>query len=95
MVSIAEDNSGGNGGSGGGSGCQHYKRKCKFYVSTHLSPPLRRRPRIMKVNMSSTAPSKNNVAEMKAKAVSIDFFLFFLLELLQPLIVQLHERHTE
>ena len=40
MVSIAEDHSGStNGGSGGGSGCQHYKRKCKFYVSI---APLRR-----------------------------------------------------
>ena len=32
MVSIAEDNSGNNDG-GSAAGCQHYKRKCKFYVS--------------------------------------------------------------
>lgn len=31
MVSIAEDNSGNNDG-GSAAGCQHYKRKCKFYT---------------------------------------------------------------
>ena len=43
MVSIAEDKSGKDGadssaGGDGATGCQHYKRKCKFYVSIH--PPL-------------------------------------------------------
>ena len=50
MVSIAEGNAGNggaNGAEGGVAGCQHYKRKCKFYVS--IAPV---RPRIMKVNMS-------------------------------------------
>ena len=49
MVSIAEDKSGKDGadssaGGDGATGCQHYKRKCKFYVSIHPCPP------IMKVN---------------------------------------------
>ena len=77
MVSIAEDNSGGNGGSGGGSGCQHYKRKCKFYVSiAPLSSADYESQYVVGRRLLLHAPlSKNNVAEMKAKAASIDFSL--------------------